>query len=87
MKLFKAVIYHKGLIHEGPISKQIKVFVLENGINEEGEKSRQMTLSALCSNENNESSQCNKKGISLEDYYKIFSVLTHIDDVDKVFYN
>ena len=43
-----------------------------------------MTLSALCSNENNEGSQCNKKGISLEDYYKIFAVLTHIDDVDKV---
>ena len=48
-----------------------------------------MTLSALCSNENNEGSQCNKKGISLEDYYKIFAVLTHIDDVDKAlcFYN
>ena len=40
------------------ISKQIKVDVLENGINEKGEKSRQMTLSALCSNENNEASQC-----------------------------
>ena len=43
-----------------------------------------MSLSALCSNENNEVSQNNKNGISLEDYYKIFAVLTHIDDVDKV---
>ena len=49
-----------------------------------GEKAGQMSLSALCSNDNNDVRQSNTKGISLEDYYKIFSVLTHIDDVDKV---
>ena len=54
-------------------------------MSEDGEKARQMTLSALCSNENNDARQSSTKGISLEDYYKIFSVLTHIDDVDKVF--
>ena len=54
-------------------------------MSDDGEKSRQMSLSALCSNDSNDASQSNTKGISLEDYYKIFSVLTHIDDVDKVF--
>ena len=42
-------------------------------------------LSALCSNDyNNGNGQNGKYGISLEDYLKIFAVLTHIDDVDKV---
>ena len=68
----------------GKIPINIKCLILENGGIENEEQSRQMSLSALCSNENNDGSQCNKKGISLEDYYKIFAVLTHIDDVDKV---
>ena len=47
---------------------------------------RQVTLTALCGiDKTNNNPQNNNNGISLEDYYKIFSVLTHIDDVDKVF--
>ena len=63
----------------------LNIEIVENGSSENGEQSRQMSLSALCSNENNDISQINKRGISLDDYYKIFAVLTHIDDVDKVF--
>ena len=32
----------------------------------------------------NKNGQSAVRGVSLEDYYKIFAVLTHIDDVDKV---
>ena len=49
------------------------------------EENHSTSLSALCSNDyNNGNGQNGKYGISLEDYLKIFAVLTHIDDVDKV---
>ena len=49
------------------------------------EENHSKSLSALCSNDySNGNGQNGKYGISLEDYFKIFAVLTHIDDVDKV---
>ena len=51
------------------------------------EENHSTSLSALCSNDyNNGNGQNGKYGISLEDYLKIFAVLTHIDDVDKVIF-
>ncbi len=49
------------------------------------EENHSTSLSALCSNDDNKGNgQNGKYGISLEDYLKIFAVLTHIDDVDKL---
>ena len=60
-------------------------FITDDGSNNTAEKTRQTSLSALCSTDNGtRNSEENKNGISLDDYYKIFSLLTHIDDVDKV---
>ena len=59
--------------------------ISDAGSNNTVEKMPQTSLSALCSTENGtRNSEDNQEGISLDDYYKIFSVLTHIDDVDKV---
>ena len=55
-------------------------------MNSQLDQTHQSSLSALCSTDSHDinNSQNSRNGISLEDYYKIFSLLTHIDDVDKV---
>ena len=57
-------------------------FLTDDGSNNTTEQTRQTSLSALCSTDNGKGNS--EDGISLDDYYKIFSVLSHIDDVDKV---
>ena len=60
---------------------------LTDRITTSSEKDSQIpSLAALYgTTKTNSNTQDDMKGISLEDYYKIFSLLTHIDDVDKVF--
>lgn len=59
--------------------------LVNEGANHDEKDQRITSLDVLYqSAKANKNGQNASNGISLEDYFKIFSVLTHIDDVDKV---